>query len=343
MIRMLNDRKAFILVSALWILGFLTILAVALGMGARQKILVLKRIEERASSRLAAEAGAKKTIAVFLDELENSQFTLSARTKARLFNNPLDFLNITVGDFRVDVVNRFFDERSGKIIERYGLEDEQAKLNLNTVDPDTLTLLLQSVLQETESLARSLAVAIIDWRSSGQQELSGFSSDGYYKGLEYPYEAKEKPYERIDELLLVKGVTQLIFDTIRPFVTVYGDGRININTVSAPVLEALGLDPLAVDKILKARNGVDGADATADDHIFLRAFDVASEVKALVTLDEKYARQIDALNARGILGTGSFVASFQSRAVPVQGDSAEVSVDAVFNALTSRIQYWNEK
>jgi general secretion pathway protein K len=343
MIRVFSDRKAFLLVSSLWILGFLTVLAVALGMGARQKILVLKRIEERASSRMAAEAGAKKTIAVFLDELENAQFTLTSKTKARLYNNPSEFLNIPVGDFRVDVVNRFFDERSGKIIERYGLEDEQSKLNLNTVDPDTLTLFLQNILQDTESSARALAIAIIDWRAPSQQESTGFSSDGYYKGLEYPYEAKGKSYERIDELLLIKGVTQQIFDTVRPFVTVYGDGHVNINTVSAPVLEALGLDPLAVDKILKARSGVDGADSTADDHIFLRAFDVAAEVKALVTLDEKYARQIDALNARGILATGSFIVSFQSRAFPVDGRSGETNVDVVFNALTSRIQYWNEK
>lgn len=343
MICIFNQRKAFVLISALWILGVLTVLAVALGMGARQKILVLKRIEERAAVRLAAEAGAKKALAVFMDELENSQFIFMAKTKARLYNNPSEFLNFTVGDYRVDVVNRAYDDASGKIIERYGLEDEQAKLNLNTVDQDTLALLLKNILQATESFSRALAVAIIDWRDAGQHELVGFSSDGYYKGLEYPYEAKERPYERIDELLLVKGVTREIFEALRPFVTVYGDGHININTTSRPVLEAYGLDPVTVDKILKARYGVDGVDATGDDHIFLRSFDVAAEVKGLVTLEEKYVRQIDMLNARGVIGTGSFVASFQSRARRENGQGGTGNVEAVFNALTSRIQYWDEK
>lgn len=343
MIRVLNGQRAFVLVSALWILGFLTVLAVALGMGARQKILVLKRIEERSSARLSAEAGAKKSIAIFLDELENSQFVLTAAAKARLYNNPSEFLNITVGNYRVDVINQFFDDPSGKLVERYGLEDEQAKINLNTIDQDILTALFQNVLQETEPFARKLALAIIDWRDAGQHELTGFSSDGYYKGLEYPYEAKESFYERIDELFLVKGVTQDIFKKIRPFVTVYGDGHVNINTASRPVLEALGLDPIAVDKILKVRNGADGVDATRDDHIFLRSFDVAAEIKSLIKLDEIYARQIDVLNFRGLLGTSSFVISFQSRAFPVDGNSGDVRIDGVFNAVTSRIQYWNEK
>ena len=55
----------------------------------------------------------------------------------------------------------------------------------------------------------------------------------------------------LDEILLVKGMNKEIYDKLINFVTIYGDGAVNINTASKEVLEALGLADSLVDKILR--------------------------------------------------------------------------------------------
>lgn len=340
---MLNSRrKAFILISALWTLGFLATLAVTLLAGVRQKILVFKRLEGRSRVHLAVEAGSKKALAVLLDDLENSQFVLTPQAKQRRMNNPAEFADIPVGDLKVEVVHNTVDEVTGALVASWGLADEQGKLNLNTASRDVIQRLVVEVLGWGGAEAKGLADAIADWRDYGKHQAEGFFSDDYYKSLEFPYEMKDEPFERIDELLLVKGVDRKIYDALTPFVTVYGDGRVNINTVSKKVLVALGLDGVVADKVLRFRRGVDNVEATGDDHVFARTFDVAAEVTKGVKLELNEVRQIDALNAQNMLGTESGIYSFTSHVLASDGGYKK-SLSCVFSAFESRIIYWYEK
>ena len=122
----------------------------------------------------------------------------------------------------------------------------------------------------------------------------------------YPYPKKSADYETLDEMLLVKGMTQQRYDKLINYVTIYGDGAVNINTASKDVLIALGLQESLVDKILSVRRGRDGLDATADDHVFLKTFEIAADVNAVVPLQPAEMRAIDALNMKGLLGTNSY-------------------------------------
>ena len=288
------------------------------------------------------EAGIKKAVAVLADDLEDSQFLYSPQSNLRRHNNPSEFANIALGDEVVDVVCSSYEDASGKRTERYGLCDEQARLNINTVDRETLARLMLDVLSLTTDGAKKLAESVVDWRDYGRHEAEGFFSDDYYANLEHPYQMKERDFERMDELLLVKGFNGGIYEKLYPYLTVYGDGRINVNTVSRKVLLALGIDPVLADKVLKARSGPDGLDTTADDHVFYRSFDIASEVNALVPLEEKEARQFDDLNARNMLTTSSMVYSAMSR-VHSSTEDPKRTIRIVFNALTNKIEYWHEK
>lgn len=60
-----------------------------------------------------------------------------------------------------------------------------------------------------------------------------------------------RPFSSINELFLVEGMTKEKFLKFKDLVTVYGTGKININTVSKPVLLALGLDEEMVDQIVR--------------------------------------------------------------------------------------------
>ena len=56
---------------------------------------------------------------------------------------------------------------------------------------------------------------------------------------------------------------------LRDVLTVYGDGRINVNTASRAVLLCIpGLDEGSVDRLLGYRNGSDGKPGTSDDQGF---------------------------------------------------------------------------
>ena len=338
-----SDKGGFVLILTLWALGFLTVLALAVGFGSRQKIALLERLEDRSRDHLVAEAGAKKAIALLVDDLENNQFKLTAPAKARRHNAPAEFKNYPVGDLAYSVTYETDDEKTGTLVEHYGLADEQSKLNLNTIDLETLARLLSDVLRLTTDDARRQAESIIDWRDFGKHEAEGFFSDDYYKNLEFPYDMKEHPFERIDELLLVKGMDGEKFVKLIPYVSVWGSGRVNINTASQKVLSALGLEPAVIEKILKVRQGPDGIDSTADDHIFLRTFDIASDVKAVISLDDREARQIDALNAKSLFSTDSLVYSVRSRAFRSDGMLGGSEVAAVFDAGANKIIYWYEK
>ena len=70
------------------------------------------------------------------------------------------------------------------------------------------------------------------------------------------------------ELELIRGVTPQVYGVLKNFLTVYGSGRVNINTAAPPVLLALGLRPELVDQIVAVRNGPDKIAATGDDVFF---------------------------------------------------------------------------
>ena len=108
-----------------------------------------------------------------------------------------------------------------------GLIDEQRKLNINVATTEQLTRLIQQL--SPDAPAAELAAAILDWRD----EPVGDSC----KGLLPCHNA---PFDTVDELRLVPGMTPGIFDAVALSVTVYGTGLINVNTASAAVLNAVG-------------------------------------------------------------------------------------------------------
>lgn len=62
-----------------------------------------------------------------------------------------------------------------------------------------------------------------------------------------------RPFSTINEVLLVKGMTKEKFLLFKDLVTVYGMGKVNINTASKAVFLALGLDEEMTDLILRFR------------------------------------------------------------------------------------------
>jgi hypothetical protein len=98
--------------------------------------------------------------------------------------------------------------------ERYGLEDESGRLNLNLlleadkVTPNGGRQLLMGLPGMTESIAD----AILDWLDPDDDQREFGAEVDYYSGLSPPYAPKNGPLDTVEELLLVRGVTpELLF------------------------------------------------------------------------------------------------------------------------------------
>ena len=159
--------------------------------------------------------------------------------------------------------------------------DEDSKLPINSATPEQLHQLF-AALGVDASESDIIVDSILDWREPGDlHRLNGAKTDDYYKNLDPPYRCKNGPLDRVEELLLVRGVTPELFygapakdeEPARPglidLVTTTSQGQINVNTASPVVLQAaLELGDAGPEMILARRNGPDGILGTEDDMPF---------------------------------------------------------------------------
>ena len=82
--------------------------------------------------------------------------------------------------------------------------DSAASLSLNGADLATLQRF--PVLKDSPELV----AAILDWRTPGDQPSENGAKNEYYSALNPAYNCKSAPYETVEELLLVKGITPTI-------------------------------------------------------------------------------------------------------------------------------------
>ena len=333
----LYQRQGFILIFAIWVLGFLTILAVGIAAGIRQKIVVLEKLDQRDRLIHLLEGAVQYSAVYVSDQLNKSAGFYNVNVKMNLHNNGNDFGQFNLAEDNASINYTLVDQG-----EYFGVIDEERKINLNTTNESILTRLIERVLNLRPEVAATVARDLLDWRQFGESQAKGFFSDEYYSNLNYPYPKKDSNYETLDELLLVKGMNEEIYGKLINYVTIYGDGKININTASAEVLYALGLDDLVVEKILEVRQGKDKLDATEDDHIFLKTFDVATEINTAIKLLPAEARSIDALNQKSLLTTVSYYFTVSARA-QLAHSSFVKSVRAIISSRENRIVYWQER
>jgi general secretion pathway protein K len=123
------------------------------------------------------------------------------------------------------------------------IEDENSKFNINSIIyPNGLTneeaLSSLKKLFEYLNINPSLALSIADWIDPDHEPRLSPIPSGIGLG-DSEDRAKNLYLWSVDELNLIKGIDKKTFETIRPFITVYGNGLVNINTARLPVLVSL--------------------------------------------------------------------------------------------------------
>ncbi len=136
--------------------------------------------------------------------------------------------------------------------------DEGGRINLNFADADRLQRVFAYAGVPQDDLA-GLADSVLDWRDPDTAHRLSGAEDDYYKGLDSPYSAKNGPFDVPEELGLVKGMTTGSGETLAfresfdRLITTFGKNTLNINTASREVMEALGLNELEIEAVMKQR------------------------------------------------------------------------------------------
>ncbi|MEL6106638.1 MAG: type II secretion system protein GspK [Planctomycetota bacterium] len=181
---------------------------------------------DQVQARVAADSGAEATRLIL------SQPPVERDNQGGLYNNPNLFLAIPVGTSDPSNVCNYSIVAPGLNDEgllagiRYGLQDESARLNVNTLMPleensDGLLALVTLAGEEelaSDSLAKllllalpnmtdELADAILDWLDEDDEPREFGAEVEYYSTLPTPYEPTNGPILSVEELLRVRGMT----------------------------------------------------------------------------------------------------------------------------------------
>jgi general secretion pathway protein K len=195
----------------LWTLAFLSLLGAALVATGRQDTQRTRNLLDGAAAEAAADGAVQQAIFALLDSSERHW-------------NP---------DGGVHVL------RSGRYLIEVRLEDENSKVNPNIASVELLQALIAQ-LGANPPAAAGLAAAIADWRSAGRQARPLGAKAAQYAAAGRDYAPPGAPFESLDELGAVLGMTPELLSLLRPHPTLFTDADPDASTTDPVVAAALG-------------------------------------------------------------------------------------------------------
>lgn len=191
MCRAVRQReRGFALVSTLWIVGLLSIIAISVSANMQSNLKVTRNYLDALQAEQLAKAGIQ--LAIF-DLLENRQ----GRKPISLSRSYV----LSAG--RVDIQ----------------LRDEAGKVDLNTASKNLLETIIGSA-SETEDHTTEIVEAILDWRDADSNARANGAEQASYTSSEASKSIKNGKFEFVDELGHVTGISQEMFRKINPDLTV---------------------------------------------------------------------------------------------------------------------------
>lgn len=339
-----KSRRGSLLIVALWVLVFLSIVAVLTGSMVRQQITALERIETRSRLRAMAESCAHRVVAIICST--NTEIKDSSPTADCLndywANNPQQFKKVECGNGACSVKYSYVDYLTGNQATTYGLMDEERKVSINHASIDTLQRLFIVAAQLDNEKALLLAQSVIDWRDQddifhGSEPAS--SEYTLYMNSGSGYGPTNSFFSSPEELLLVRGMDSKIFSRIRDYITVFTDGAINLNTAPAQVILSLGLSDIFVDTLLHFRSGPNMVEGDSDDHMFSSVDTILPILTHSFQVAETDKVLLSNLISSGALGVSSAVFSAYCFS-QLENTAMYGTILCVFERESGRTHYW---
>ena len=143
---------------------------------------------------------------------------------------------------------------------RIRIQDELGKIDLNQTDGSILAKLFQSAGVDPMA-AETLVDKVLDWRDASPfKRVNGAKADEY-RAVGYDYLPRNGPFQSVDELTLVMGMTRDLYKRVEPALTVYSGRQFVDPQFAAP--EVLAALPSLANARAAAAGLLTGSAATA--------------------------------------------------------------------------------
>ena len=249
-----GGERGVILIALLWILVALSVIALSFSRESFVEVAAARNAQAMEDSYFIARAG----IAEATYRLVQKRFFPAVR-QVELGDtpDPLDLGNVT--------------GRLGAGVYRIDIQDESGKINLNMVTEEQIRALAEAC-GIPRGDADIIADSIMDWRDADTAHRLNGAEDEYYGTLNPPYKAKNRSFDTVEELLLVRGIRTDYFygyperdadGSVRykyglsRYFTVYSPSsrnQINVNYAPLPVLRSVpGMTSEAAEMIYNRR------------------------------------------------------------------------------------------
>jgi general secretion pathway protein K len=221
-------EQGIALILVLWVITLLTVIAGSFVYGARSTALIAGNLVSIAKARALADAGTHRGLYELLKPTSDAE-----RWKA-------------------DGRERVFSLEDAEI--RLVMRDETAKIDLNSASDALLKGLLLSVGMDEER-ANQILDAILDWRDADDLVHPQGAERDRYEAMGLPVIPANAPFQAVDELQHVMGMTPDVFRKLAGALTVFSrQPGINSTLASRQVLLALpGATEENVDAYLAQR------------------------------------------------------------------------------------------
>ncbi|HEY1707668.1 MAG TPA: PilX N-terminal domain-containing pilus assembly protein [Rhizomicrobium sp.] len=263
MLRERHDERGLALVSVLWGVAILSLIASAVLYASVLSVQLSRNSAASDQAAAVADAGISRAVLSLLDTRAGQRWPVDGTIQSFTF---------------------------GGIGMRVSIADEAGKIDLNKTSADTLASLFESAGLSPND-ATTLAGRVVDWRSSGSDANGDTAEDYSDAGL--TSRPRKAPFQSVDELKLVIGMTPPLFAKIAPALTVYSHSA-NVDTAVASravLLMLPGMDTRKVDDIIAQRQastatasqaglGAPPPQAGATSPQAGHAFTIRSEVRA---------------------------------------------------------------
>lgn len=230
-----SPQRGIALVLVLWIIALLTIMALGLTTTQRTETALTRNQIEAARFRAQAETALSLTALNLL-----STPTEATDPGAVWLPNGTAYPLIADGvELSVTLTN------------------EASRIDLNAASRDQLAMLIELAQGEEgfdEVQRDALADAIVDWRDQDDLAQLNGAEDGAYEDAGLPYGAGDGPFNSVEELRQVLGMTRELYQRIAPHLTVHNEtGRVEQRFAAPEVLAAIQGIPLedAVDLVTR--------------------------------------------------------------------------------------------
>ncbi len=259
-----DRERGIALLMVIWIFMVLSVLSAEFSRAMRDDAAATQNLAEEVQARGVAMAGMNQAI----------YRTLRAREQHTDDTNDPDAVPVDAPEvWEPDGTWHEQPYWGGK----YGVRllDEGGKISLNRADEALLRKVFETLGLNADA-QEEVVDAILDWRDSDNLHRLHGAEDEYYMKLPQPYHVKNGPFDSVDELLMVRGITRELYYGVRdqglgrddtpaiPLRDVFSvfnqSANINVRTAPVAVLRVvLGGDEDAVQDILTAREDDPGS------------------------------------------------------------------------------------